>query len=163
MISQICKIQDQRNRDPFLSRFHDSILLFKGSFPHIRKIVSGSRGKRRSDIEGSRDGLSEIDSMHQKCSGHIHRAPKSRDLKDSTPARSSFSGKRCFFLRQMREICLAAEFREARSRFPDEYFRFQYLQRCGNRIFDRGTYIHLRHHVSTRRCETRSTMMRLFT
>lgn len=127
----------------------------------FRKIESGSHGKRRSDIEGSRDGLSEIDSMHHKCSGHIHRAPKSRDLKDSTPARFSFSGKRCFFLRQMREICLAAEFREARSRFPDEYFRFQYLQRCGNRIFDRGTYIHLRHHVSTRRCEKRSTMMRL--
>lgn len=38
--------------------------------------------------------------MHQECSGHIHPRSESCDI---TLARSSFSGRRCFFPRQMRE------------------------------------------------------------
>lgn len=61
-----------------------------------------------------------------------------------------------FFPRQMYEIRLAAEFREAR--FPNESLWFQYLQRRGNSIFYQGI---LRiFEISTRRCEIKSTTMR---
>jgi len=70
------------------------------SFFLIKDIRSSRSCARERALKRTGNGSSEIESMHQECSGHIHPCSESRDI---TLARSSFSGKRCFFPRQMRE------------------------------------------------------------
>lgn len=141
-----------------LSRSHGSILLLKGLSPHSRKIESGSHGKMSLDIEGNKGDLGEIESMHQKCSGHIRRFLESYDLENSTSARSSFSGKRCFFFcyrcaRYVWQLNFERHDFAISRRILFDFNTFRDVA-IGSSI--EGYYVYSRHHVSTRRCEIRS-------